>query len=65
VQSLNPQCYENNPGFRRFIEESGLPFKPHEQFKLQDLDERQALYRQIAEQVWSTERFDREIATAE
>jgi hypothetical protein len=65
VKSLAPQCYENNPGFRRFIEQSRLPFKPHQEFKKQDLDERQALYRQIAEQIWSTERFDKEIAAAE
>lgn len=65
IQSLHPQCYKNNPAFRGFIERTGLPFKPHQAFTKQDLDERQELYRQIAEHVWSTERFDKEISEAE
>ena len=28
ARSLNPQCYENNPGFRQFLLSTGLPFKP-------------------------------------
>ena len=53
ARSLHPQCYERNPGFLRFVEESGLPFKPHTQFKQADLEARGMLYRQIAERIWN------------
>jgi hypothetical protein len=55
AQSLHPMAYDHDPGFRRFLEESGLPFKGHPQFRKVDLDERQALYGQLAEQIWSPE----------
>ncbi len=53
ARSLNPGCYENNPGFLAFVRRSGLPFQPHEHFLKEDLDQRQELYRQLAEQVWN------------
>ncbi len=52
ARSLHPQCYERNPGFVQFVERSGLPFRPHEQFKKADLEERNTLYRLVAEQIW-------------
>lgn len=52
ARSLHPQCYENNPGFVRFVEESGLPFRPYDEFSGEAILERGDLYRQIAEQVW-------------
>jgi hypothetical protein len=52
AKSLDPQAYENDPGFLGFIASSGLPFRPHEEFKKADLFERQELYRQIAKQIW-------------
>jgi hypothetical protein len=52
ARSLHPQCYDHNPGFLRFIQDAGLPFRPHEQFRKADLDERTELYRHIAERVW-------------
>lgn len=52
ARSLHPQCYEHNPGFCRFVEESGLPFRPHPEFRRVDLDERYALYQRLAEMVW-------------
>jgi hypothetical protein len=52
VRSLHPRTYEHNPTFRRFVEESGLPFRPHPAFTKADQEERQALYRQICEQIW-------------
>ena len=55
--SLHSQKYEKNPDFRRFRENSRLPFKPHTQFKRADLMERQALYRQICEQIWNPDRL--------
>jgi uncharacterized protein with ParB-like and HNH nuclease domain len=57
AKSLNPRCYEHEPGFLRFKSESGLEFKPHEEFKKKDLDERQNLYIEIAEKIWSPERL--------
>ena len=55
--SLHPKCYQNNPGFSQFKEKSGLPFKPHAEFKKEDLQERQELYLQIAEQIWNPDRL--------
>lgn len=52
ARSLHPQCYERNPGFVRFVQESGLPFRPHLQFMRADLDARQDLLRQLAERIW-------------
>jgi len=57
AQSLHPKCYERNPGFSRFIERSGLPFKPYDHFKKADLEERQRLYIELAERTWSIERI--------
>jgi hypothetical protein len=53
ARSLHPQCYQHNPGFLRFLQESGLPFKSHSQFKKADLDDRGALYRQLARRIWN------------
>lgn len=53
ARSLHPQCYEYNPGFLRFKEESGLPFRAYDQFKKADLDERSLLYCQLAERIWN------------
>ncbi|NDE17612.1 DUF262 domain-containing protein [bacterium] len=53
AQSLHEKAYDHNPGFRRFREESGLAFRPHGEFRKADLDSRQELYRQIAEQIWN------------
>jgi hypothetical protein len=61
AQSLHPQCYEHNPRFIRFVEESELPFRAHEQFKKADLDERSALYCQIAERIWDPDHLLREL----
>jgi len=53
AQSLHEKTYDHNPGFLRFLDESGLAFQPHAEFKKADLDARQELYRQIAEQIWN------------
>ncbi len=51
--SLNPIAYENDPKFESFRKETGLSFKNHPEFKKQDMEERQQLYRHICEQVWN------------
>ncbi|GHO76995.1 hypothetical protein KSD_47660 [Ktedonobacter sp. SOSP1-85] len=61
ARSLHPLCYQNNPSFLHFVEQSGLPFRPHETFTKEDLDERQRLYQLICEQIWSPNRFDQEL----
>ena len=55
AKSLLEQTYRNNPGFRRFREDSGLEFKSHPEFKKADLDARQRLYLRLAEQIWNPE----------
>lgn len=61
ARSLHPQCYEHNPGFLRFVQESGLPFTAHEHFKKADLDERGLLYRKLAERIWNPDDLLREV----
>ena len=61
ARSLNPQCYDHNPGFLRFVETSRLPFRPHAQFKKGDIDDRGELYRQLAEQIWNPDDLLREV----
>lgn len=53
AQSLCEEAYENDPGLRRFVQASVLPFHPHPSFFRADLDERQLLYQRVAELVWS------------
>ena len=60
ARSLHEQAYDHNPGFRRFISESGLPFRAHAEFKKVDLDARQELYRRLAERIWDPERLAQE-----
>lgn len=57
ARSLHEQCYQHNPGFLSFIQQSGLPFEAHPQFKRADLAKRQALYGRLAEAVWSPDRL--------
>lgn len=59
AKSLNCQCYERNPGFLAYQERSGLPFQPHQDFNKADLDARQKLYQQIAEEIWNQNRLTR------
>lgn len=61
AQSLYEKAYEHDPGFRRFIDRTGLPFRPHPEFKKADLDARQDLYRKLAEQIWNPENLRREV----
>lgn len=59
AQSLHEQAYERNPGFRSFLQRSGLKFRPHAEFKKADIDARQALYMALAEQIWNPDRLDK------
>jgi hypothetical protein len=53
--SLDPQAYEKNPGFLAFIQRTGLPFKPYEEFRADDIIERGELYCAIAKQIWNSD----------
>ncbi|MBC7084619.1 MAG: DUF262 domain-containing protein [Firmicutes bacterium] len=63
ARSLHEDAYEHNPGFQRFIEESGLRFVAHTEFKKADLDARQALYQRLAERIWDPAVLDEEAAS--
>jgi hypothetical protein len=53
ARSLHPGCYDRNPAFLHFVEESGLPFQPYpDGFDERAIVERQHLYRRIAARVW-------------
>lgn len=51
--SLHPKAYEHNPGFLKFVQESGLPFRSHEQFNRDAIQQRGELYRLLAEHIWN------------
>ena len=60
ARSLHEKAYDRNPGFLRFKEKSGLLFQPHATFKKRDIDARQELYSQIAEQIWNSDILEQE-----
>ncbi len=57
ARSLHPGAYEHHPGFLAYAKRSGLPFRAIASFDKAALDERQDLYRRIAEEVWSPTRL--------
>lgn len=61
TKSLHPKCYQKNPNFKNYVQQSALPFKPHMEFKKKDFDERRELYSQICEEIWDPERFEKEL----
>jgi hypothetical protein len=57
AKSFHPRAYNHNPGFAKFLKQSGLGFEFHRHFKKKDFDKRQALYTELAERVWSPNRL--------
>lgn len=55
ARSLNIECYKNNPGFRQFLDRTGLPFTPYDDFTAQAVLDRGALYEQVAQRIWNPE----------
>ena len=60
--SLHENCYIANIGFSQFADkleqETGEPwFTPHQTFNLEALQQRQDLYRKIADQIWHPNRI--------
>lgn len=63
ARSLHPKCYENNPGFLRFVEQTGLPFKPMANFRSAELEQRSQLYLKLAEHIWNPNRLTEAVTT--
>lgn len=57
ARSLHPNCYVNNPGFLRFIQETGLPFKAMNTFRSAEMEDRCQLYLKLAEHIWNPDRL--------
>ena len=59
--SLHEEAYDRNPRFVRFNDEfkrnSGQEFQPHPDFRKDDLDKRQTLYRELCKQIWNPEKL--------
>ncbi len=64
AKSLHEKCYERNPGFTRFKDESGLPFTHYTTFGKQSIDERQKLYQKICERLWSVDELSKMLDSA-
>lgn len=60
ARSLSPYCYDKNPGFIKFVEESGLPFSPKPRFRASDIEDRCDLYMLLAELIWNPSRLHSE-----
>ena len=57
AQTLHEDAYQNNPGLKRFLKDTGLKFEAHPDFKKSDLDKRSALYLKLAERIWDPSRL--------
>ena len=55
ARSLCANAYDKNPRFKDFRDKADLCFKPYEVFKVDAINERQELYRQLAKRIWSTD----------
>jgi len=58
AQTLHPAYYDKNPNFLKSSKIKELQFKPHKQFKKDDIGDRQKLVQRICEQIWSTEFYE-------
>ena len=56
-ESLGQQAYNNNPQFKRFIEENNLSFKPYVAFGKPEITERNQLLVQLVQLVWNNDMF--------
>jgi uncharacterized protein with ParB-like and HNH nuclease domain len=58
ARTLNQNCYNNNPLFLCFMNNTQLPFKPYAQFNKAELIERQSLYKEICKKIWDVNKID-------
>lgn len=61
AKSLNSDCYQNNPQFKRFFEAENLPFKAYPSFDKKALLERQELYEELAKKIWNVNRLNEQL----
>ena len=61
AKSLNNDCYQNNPQFKRFFETENLKFKSYPYFDKPALLERQELYEELAKKIWNVNRLDEQL----
>lgn len=52
AKSLCDDSYKNNPNFTNFVKKNNLSFKPHAEFKKQDILDRVNLYRELSNMIW-------------
>ena len=55
AKSLNEKSYQNNPQFKRFIENEGFRFEAIDSFTKDSIQSRQDLYKAICKKIWDTE----------
>ena len=53
AKSLHQNSYTLHPRFRDFCERTGIQFKAHESFLKADIEERQRVYRKLADEIWN------------
>lgn len=58
AQTLHSHYYEKNPNFLRSPIIKELNFKPHTEFKKEDISARQELVKRICEKIWDPEYFE-------
>ena len=61
AQTLHPNYYIKNPNFLKSEGIKKLGFKPHPQFRTDDIADRQKLIQRICERIWSVDYFKRNI----
>lgn len=61
AQSLHENCYHRNPQFLAWNGSEALGFRPLAKFCKAEIDERQAVYRRLADQVWNPEQIMAEL----
>lgn len=57
TESLGQLAYQNNPKFKKFIENNNLNFKPYKKFGKTEITERTALLVQLVSLVWNEDMF--------
>ena len=65
AKSLNSDCYQNNPQFKRFYQQEKLNFKHYSSFSKIALQERQKLYEELAKKIWNVNRLDEQLKSYE
>jgi hypothetical protein len=61
AKSLNSDCYQNKPPFKRFFGAENLQFKAYSSFDKKALLERQELYVELAKKIWNANRLNEQL----